>query len=129
MFEFIHTERTESDAPASQERYADRIVAFQLDGKRWPKLRHDIHWLLHNVVVHPMLGAAPGALTVRLHDLSSRWLNKGQGRSSVAPRIADMRAWRHHNITAHILIGLVPCEDTFRMHDRTAAEMNVIGWV
>lgn len=115
--------------PSSQRRYNERIYQFASDGKRWSRARHQAHWLLHNVVVHPLVGLFPGQLTVKLHDLSSKKLNHGRGRASKLPLIKNRATWLRHNILAHIMIGIDPCEMTFTFHDWTAREMNVSGWV
>jgi hypothetical protein len=112
-------------------RYYHRLRDFLSDGKPYPRARHHAQWLLHNVVVHPLVGVFPGSVTTKLHDLSSAWLNKGAGRASTPPVVRNhlRREWLYHNVVAHILIGLVPCEETFKLHDRTAKEMRVPGWV
>lgn len=129
---FAKWEKEEQERLKTAEgRYYHRLREFLGDGHPYPRVRHQAHWILHNVVVHPLVGVFPGLVTTKLHDLSSMWLNKGQGRASSVPVIRDdlRKEWVFHNVVAHVLIGLVPCEETFMLHDRTAREMRVKGWV
>lgn len=131
MFEQWEKEKQER-LKTSEGRYYHRLQSFHHDGRPYPWARHTAHWLLHNVVVHPLVGLLPGKVTTKLHDLSSEWLNKDELiRVSNVPVIRDdhRKDWLFHNIVAHALIGLVPCEETFKLHDRTAREMRVKGWV
>jgi len=122
------------------------------------RYKHDLHWLLHNCVVHPKLGAAavldwyiviaPGKLNVsrtdnrmtravREHGISSAWLhNRDTSRETdedvEKPKVKGVARtawWVLHNCVAHPLIGLFPKDWAFALHDRTAAKMDVDGWV
>ena len=65
----------EEDSSTSYGRFHIRAKQFATDGKPYPKLRHAYWWLLHNVVVHPLLGLFPTKTTFRWHDVTSDGLN------------------------------------------------------
>jgi hypothetical protein len=118
------------DETTSMERYRDRVEAFDLDKKPFPRLRHGFLWVLHNNLVHPLLAVTQGPVAVDLHQLTSKWLNKHvYFRHPQEVKVVDRRAWVIHNLVAHSLIGLFPCQATFAWHDKTATAMNVPGWV
>lgn len=113
-------------------RYQKRRRKFSEDGKKFPRLRHDTLWILHNCIVHPMLAISPTEKVVDLHQLTSKWLNKMYRvtlSGVMVPKIPNRKAWVKHNLFAHLAIGFVPCEKTFAYHDETAKEMNVPYWV
>ncbi len=101
-------------------------------GKHSSWVTHQFHWLLHNCVVHPLLGIYPSKITTRMHQQSSDWLNRVNWPYKYQPRvpaIPNRWAWVKHNCFAHIAIGLLPIQAAFDFHDRTAKEMGVPGWV
>lgn len=118
-------------------RYKARVQSFKADGHSWPRVRHFFFWMVHNVVVHPMLGLVVNDKTTALHDLSSQWLNKANRTSLVGrqllftevPVVQKRGFWLLHNVLAHVLIGFLPCKLTFAFHDWTAKKMSVPGWV
>lgn len=68
--------QTDIDRPYSttQSRYASR--AYNIWGtRRLGGIRHYFWWVVHNSVVHPLLGIAPCMVTFKLHDWASRKLN------------------------------------------------------
>lgn len=119
----------------SSDRYRARLPKFQ--GETWPRLTHYMLWLLHNCVVHPLLALFPRQKLFQVHELTSCWLENEKFSQVVGNRIRQVHVpeitsrwkWIKHNLIAHMAIGLLPCEWTFAYHDRTAADMNVIGWV
>ncbi len=134
MFDFL-------DDPhngGAEARYRARIPLFEGDGLPNPRLRHYTHWLIHNCVVHPLLGAIPNIRMAELHQLSSNWLNRkrvfadfGKIERRGPPKIPEGNRgwWLLHNVAAHIAIGLCPTRPTFAFHDWTAEKMGVPGWV
>lgn len=115
----------------SAQRYRERIEKFKADGKAFPRVRHYLFWVLHNLVAHPILGLIPNQVTVDFHEVTSKWLNHEEERflDTPVPVIRDRLGWLYHNIVAHVAIGLLPCETTFDIHDTSAKDMNVEGWV
>lgn len=93
------------------------------------RLRHQGWWLVHNLLVHPLLALAPRGPCVALHDWTSRRLSRDDLLAdSPAPRIERRGWWLLHNLVTHPAIGLFPCRATFAWHDRSAARMRVPGW-
>lgn len=39
-------------------------------------MRHKFHWILHNCIVHVLIGLFPSKIICKLHDWSSIELNK-----------------------------------------------------
>ena len=114
----------------SEYRYNERIKKFKRDKLKFPRLTHKLHWLLHNVIIHPLLGILPCKATIRFHDLSSKALNRYLTlHISINPNISNRKLWILHNVIAHIAIGLYPSTSTFKYHDDTARKMKVKGWV
>lgn len=115
----------------SAERYAQRLKMHMPSNAAY----HRAHWLLHNCLVHPALGIAPGLATTELHQVSSNLLNMFDSayrmRKQKAPVIPNGKRpwWVLHNVFAHIAIGVMPCSATFAVHDWTAERMGVDGWV
>jgi hypothetical protein len=135
----------------SLERYQDRLKAFRDDLQPYPRLRHQVLWLVHNCIAHPILAVYPKIAAVEFHDLTSQWLNQTPVTTvmrpptsrkahdyngihtrkifAMMPWVDNKRAWFFHNAVVHPLIGLLPCKWTFAYHDRTAEKMKVHGWV
>lgn len=123
-------------------RYHKRILAFERDETvRFPRALHHMHWMLHNCIVHPILGVAPNQYSVEMHELSSLWLNHSHAKNNSSktkphhrllqfalPDIKHRGWWLFHNTVAHTAIGLLPCDATFKLHDWSANKMNVQGW-
>lgn len=111
-------------------RFNARQKRWKAAGVAWPRLRHHVWWLLHNVVAHPLL-AYPTSFGLWLHDVTSQHLNrKAKFLASPWPEpIPDWGKWVFHNVILHAAIGLVPCTTTFTWHDQTAEEMGVEDWV
>ncbi len=95
------------------------------------KLEHHAQWVLHNCLVHPLLGLAKSRLTVDLHSVSSFWLNKVEDVEVPRPNVPEAHAgwWLFHNLVAHPLIGMLPIQATFDLHDWSAEKMKAPGWV
>lgn len=115
----------------SERRFYRRRLTWMAESKDQQKgeLEHLAHWLLHNCVVHPLLGLFPSKATVRFHSWSSMKLNKTLPFEEPMPEIKDRLAWIRHNVVAHMKIGLWANPESFMFHDRTAEEMNVPDWV
>lgn len=117
----------------SEERYQFRRRLFERDGKRFPRLRHWLLWILHNNIVHPILGLFPSERLVRWHKVTSQWLNHRPRYTTVAkweiPKVNKRLPWLIHNILSHSLIGLFPFGWAFRWHDSTAEKMGIPDWV
>jgi hypothetical protein len=58
----------------TESRYVSRAYNIW-DKKKFGGIRHYFWWVVHNTVVHPMLGIAPCQLTFKMHDWASRKLN------------------------------------------------------
>lgn len=129
----------------------------QFYGGALGKRLYRLHELLHNNVVHPLLGLSYlvdriseemtgeyyplSQLMVDLHHLSSHWLNNpghwaplggndlGGFKLERAPEVHNLKAWLLHNMVAHPLLGLFPGPRTGAYHDKTAHEMGVDHWV
>ena len=131
----------------SEGRYEARKRLFEDDGLPHPHLRHWALWVLHNAVVHPLLGLRTSHATLQFHELTSQLLNHRHPGTHgtranriwhttvtyrwprVDPSPKARFLWAFHNIVAHTAIGLVPCGSTFALHDLTAELMDVQGWV
>jgi hypothetical protein len=117
-------------ADDSGARYWARVTRFLGDGRALPRTRHAFWWLLHNCLAHPLLGAAPGAVTVRLHDWTSDGLNRRAVPSrSPLPRVGRRGHWLLHNCVVHPLLGVAPRGPVFDLHDASARAMDVADWV
>lgn len=111
-------------------RFAHRSRQFQARFGRLGGALHAAAWLAHNNVAHPLLGIVPCAATLRVHDVTSQWLNLEAGPiRSPAPEITSRRAWLLHNCVSHPLMGVLPSRAGFDWHDETAESMDVDGWV
>jgi len=135
--------------PTSAGRYDERRAAWEEFYGRTGVYLHLFHWLLHNGLVHPLLGLAELArvltqdhypftqLAVDLHDLSSWWLNNPGHwtpesepyHMERAPQIPKLLSWLIHNNLVHPMIAFAPCQTTFELHDLSAKEMGVEHWV
>lgn len=122
-----------TSADDSGTRFEDRLGAFREHyGPRAGALVHGAWWLAHNCVAHPLLGVAPSAHTVALHDWTSDGLNlrpAGRESRSPLPDVGRRAWWVLHNCVAHPLIGVLPSALAFWLHDETAERMEVDGWV
>lgn len=121
------------DARTAEGRYRLRVARWTADraglDRLAARLGHRGWWLLHNLVVHPLLGLAQGRLPLRLHDWTGRRLDRDDApRAAPPPRIERRLWWLVHNLLAHPAIALAPCAATFRWHDATARRMAVPGW-
>jgi hypothetical protein len=122
----------EKMSQTSHGRFYQRLALFKGDGKAYPRLRHFGFWLIHNCLVHPLLGVVPRPFVLDLHELSSRWLNQKRNPfvfPFVYPKIPSYFLWFFHNVFAHILIGVFPIRPMFAFHDWTATLMGVPDWV
>ncbi len=140
MFEFL---KDDEPATGAEQRFHARIPLFVKDGRPNPRLRHHTHWLIHNCIVHPLLGVIPNQRTAELHSLSSNWLNHRAGdwkqrlrggayqTFSPIPQIPEGKRgwWLLHNVVAHMAIGLCPTKPAFDLHDWSAEKMDVPGWL
>lgn len=140
--------------PASETRYHKRIQNWVGTFGERGRLAHRLHWLLHNNVVHPLIGLAAiadaaidavakqplaypslSAYAEDIHHVSSHWLNQPEQlpvpKAPNLPPIPDdkLGAWVRHNLLVHPLIGLLPCTETFAWHDRSAEAVGVKGRV
>lgn len=123
-------EHQETLGDTAAERFVARQHRFAARFGRAGGLLHAGAWWTHNCVAHPLLGVAPGRLTLRLHDRTADWLNlSAEPSRSAPPQIASRRAWMLHNCVAHPLMGVLPRLRTFDLHETTAEEMDVPGWV
>ncbi len=126
-------ERGSLDPNTAEGRYRRRLARWTA-GRSGPgllaaRLAHRGWWLLHNLVVHPLLGLVHGRRALALHDWTGRRLDADdRPRSSAPPRIDRRLWWLVHNLAAHPAIALAPCAATFRWHDATARRMRVPGW-
>lgn len=119
-----------SMAHRSADRYADRLAAFRAAFGEVGVWLHLAAWLCHNCIAHPLLGLAPTAWTVRLHDRTADWLNlRRDPLNSPMPAVRTTWSWVVHNCVAHPLIGFAPTERWFAFHDATAERLGVEGWV
>lgn len=133
----------------AEARYNARIHLFRT------RLEHDLHWKLHNCIVHPMLGLkqltglsaliSSGGIKlfnpsftkeVQAHQVSSAWLMNKTAKEAdhdvENPVIYTARQgawWVVHNCLAHPAIGFFPKSWAFKFHDWTAEKMAVTGWV
>lgn len=111
-------------------RFAARSRQFRARFGRLGGAVHAAAWLVHNNVAHPMLGLVPCAATLRVHDVTSQWLNLvPHPVRSPAPEITSRRAWVLHNCVSHPLMGVLPSRAGFDWHDDTAERMDIDGWV
>lgn len=131
------------DYSTAGERFDVRLHAFRRRCRvrhlRFPALRHHFWWVLHNVIVHPLIGLFPSKLAVRAHTVTSDGLNLRRGSKDPMPPYVPRYPfayglqcrfwWLVHNLVAHVLIGLLPFGPAFRFHDWTAERMHVVGWV
>jgi hypothetical protein len=117
-------------AAEARERFFERQLIFAYRHGSAGRLVHALAWLVHNCLVHPILGLFPCSASVKLHDLSADWLNQSPRSASASlPRIDNRRAWIVHNCLAHFAMGVAPFGPVFRAHDRSAERMNVEGWI
>lgn len=58
----------------TESRYVSRAYNIW-DKKNLGTIRHYFWWIVHNSVVHPLLGLVPCVVTFKLHDWASRKLN------------------------------------------------------
>ena len=111
-------------------RYAQRRRAYADRFGRTARARHAAAWLLHNCVAHPLLGIAPGAWSVWLHDRTADRLSlRAQPSISPLPQVRRRRAWVVHNCLAHPLMGVAPTARAFAWHEATAAALEMEGWM
>jgi len=62
-----------SDETGSEDRFKKRLDVFRQDNK--PIFKHHIWWLIHNCVVHPLIGFFPCKTTFDWHDYTSKRIN------------------------------------------------------
>ncbi len=111
-------------------RFAERRHALRACYGWFGDVVHVASWLVHNCIAHPLLGVAPCAWTVWLHDATADWLNLSpEVTESNLPVIEDRWAWLVHNCIAHPWMGIAPGGRAFSRHDKTADAMGVDGWV
>ena|SRR5579885_288233 len=137
----LHNLEAEDLPATSQERFDFRLVHFELDKSKFPRLRYYFYWLLHNCFSHLLLGIFPNNKTFEIHELTSQWLNhidasyvphyipKGLRYRYehmlvfTKPIINDKFWWMFHNSVVHMLIGLFPITIMFRLHDWSATKI------
>lgn len=128
-----------NDLTTSRGRFNSRVEAFKQDGKAFPRTRHHGHWLLHNLVVHPLIAVFPVTFLLELHGLSSRWLNfrteyrydRQKSFVLTSPKVPTPKSrffWVIHNLVSHVLIGLFPLRPFFFFHDWSAKRMGTPNW-
>lgn len=68
-----------ANAKTTEARYKQRIQMWETRckeaGVSFPMARGIFHWVLHNTLIHILIGLFPCHLTFRLHDWSSDALN------------------------------------------------------
>jgi hypothetical protein len=64
-------DHTKFNQKTSYERFRYRTEAWRLRAKNLNQVRHAYWWLLHNCVIHPLIGVLPIKPIFDLHDWSS----------------------------------------------------------
>lgn len=118
-------------AERAEDRYRHRAWRYQERyGVVAGPLLHRLAWLVHNCIAHPVLGVAPSALAVKLHDKTADVLNLADApTASPLPTVERPLSWLVHNCVAHPLIGLAPRPRWMAWHDTTADDMNERDWI
>lgn len=116
---------------ASNTRDLERRIRWFYKVNFCPILRYRIWWIIHNCIIHPILGFLPIKPIVFAHDWTSMRLNLYvKIKKSPIPQLTIEKyiPWIIHNVAAHSIIGIFPTEKTFLFHDKTAKKMNVHNW-
>lgn len=73
MFGFDNDEEEANEG--SRGRFAVRLAKFRADGVPFPRTRHYLWWLVHNIGAHGALALFPVSASFKFHDWTSRRLN------------------------------------------------------